>query len=190
MGDPRRNRKKFSSPGHPYQQARLESELIIVGKYGLRNKRELWRARTKIGNYRSQARSLLALETEERYAKEKLLITKLQKLGIISEGTETDDILGLDIEQYLKRRLQTLVLEKGFAGTIHQARQLITHRHIAINGRVMTSPGYIVPVKLEDSISYSVSSPFNQDDHPMKGSLSRESSIVEIPEEKKVVRRR
>ena len=62
MGDPSRNRKKFNSPGHPYQRTRLESELVLVGKYGLRNKRELWRARTKLGNYRAQARSLLALD--------------------------------------------------------------------------------------------------------------------------------
>ena len=76
MGDPGKNRKKFNSPGHPYQKARLENELIIIGKYGLRNKRELWRARTKLANYRSQARSLLGLELDIRVEREKLLINK------------------------------------------------------------------------------------------------------------------
>ena len=66
MGDPRRRRKKYNSPGHPYQKPRLESELVLVGRYGLRNKRELWKARTRMGNYRAQARSILALEAEER----------------------------------------------------------------------------------------------------------------------------
>jgi small subunit ribosomal protein S4 len=189
MGDPRTPKKKYNSPGHPYQKARLESELILVGKYGLRNKKELWKARTQLGKYRSQARSLLGLELEERVGKEKILIDKLRRLGLISVETETDDILALEVETVLKRRLQTLVLDKGFAGTIHQARQLIAHRHIAVNGRVMTAPGYIVPVNLEDQIEYSVTSPFNDESHSMNASLSRESTIVEIPEKKEFRRR-
>lgn len=186
MGDPKRSRKQYSSPGHPYDKARIESELIIIGKYGLRNKREIYRARTKLGNYRAQARSLLALEQEERIAKEAILIQKLSKLGIVGEDTTTDDVLGLEIERILKRRLQTLVLEKGYAGTIHQARQLIAHRHIAVDGRIMTSPSYLVPISLESSIGYANDSPFSDSAHPMYASLSRESTIVEIPEKKKI----
>ncbi|MHA2091064.1 MAG: 30S ribosomal protein S4 [Candidatus Kariarchaeaceae archaeon] len=190
MGDPKRSRKKFNSPGHPYQKERLEAELILVGKYGLRNKRELWRTRTKLGNFRKQARELLALEEEERKEQELILVGKLRKFGIIDEETHSDDILGLELETILKRRLQTLVLENGLAGTIHQARQLITHRHIMINGRIMTSPAYLVPVDLESTIEYARTSPFVAPDHPMNPSLSRQSSIVEIPVEKKGERRR
>ncbi|MHA2099939.1 MAG: 30S ribosomal protein S4 [Candidatus Kariarchaeaceae archaeon] len=189
MGDPRKGRKKFNSPGHPYQKARLESELILIGKYGLRNKKELWKARTQLGNYRSQARSLLGVELELRTAREQLLIDKLRKLGIVSVETETDDVLGLEVEAILTRRLQTLVLEKGLAGTIYQARQLITHRHIAVDGKVMTAPGYIVPVALEDLITYSNGSAFNDETHSMNASLSRESTIVVIPEKRVVGRR-
>lgn len=189
MGDPGKRRKQYKSPGHPYQKARLENELILVGKYGLRNKKELWKTRTQLGNYRSQARSLLGLELEERVVKEKLLIDKLSKLGFIAVETETDDILGLEVETVLRRRLQTLVLEKGLAGTIYQARQLITHRHIAVDGRVMTTPGYIVPVTLEENIAYASGSPFNDESHSMNASLSRESTIIEIPEKKVSFRR-
>ncbi len=188
MGDPKRLRKKYHSPGHPYEEARLTSELVIVGRYGLRNKRELWRARTKLGRYRALARSLLALDPEERERKERILVGKLVKLGIISEGATSDDILGLEVEAFLKRRLQTIVLEKGLAGTIHQARQLIVHRHIALNNQIITAPGYIVPKSEEDNISYAPSSPFNDPNHPLKQSLSRETGLVEIP--KKEVGRR
>lgn len=181
MGDPSKRRKKFTSPNHPYQKERIESELIIIGKYGLRNKRELWRAFTKLGNYRSQARSLLALDKEEREKREKILIDKLMKLGMVTEGITSDDILGLDVEIILNRRLQTLVLKKGLAGTIHQARQLIVHRHIAVNGRIMTVPGYIVSLENEDLISYAPNSPFNDENHPMSASLQREADIVELP---------
>ncbi|MHA2253425.1 MAG: 30S ribosomal protein S4 [Candidatus Kariarchaeaceae archaeon] len=181
MGDPKRRRKKFHSPGHPYQKARLESELVLVGKYGLRNKRELWRARTKLGNYRKQARSFLALEGEEKTVKEEVLLKNLQRLGIVGDETEADDILGLELENILRRRLQTRVLERGLAGSIHQARQLITHRHIMINGRIMTSPGYIVPLSMDEQIEYSPNSPFNAEDHPMSASLTRGAAILEIP---------
>ncbi|OLS22130.1 MAG: 30S ribosomal protein S4 [Candidatus Heimdallarchaeota archaeon LC_2] len=189
MGDPRKGRKKYTSPGHPYQKARLENELIIIGKYGLRNKKELWRARTKLANYRSQARSLLGLESDTRIEREKLLIDKLNRLGIISVETEIDDVLSLEVETILKRRLQTQVLEKGLAGTIYQARQLITHRHIMVQGRIMTSPSYIVPVASENDIAYASTSPFGDEAHTMNASLSRESTILEIPE-KKIMRRR
>lgn len=190
MGDPRKKRKQYTSPGHPYEKARLESELILVGKYGLRNKRELWRARTKLANFRAQTRSLLALEEEEREDKEKILNDKLTKLGIIAVNTETDEILGLDVERILKRRLQTRVFERGLAGTFHQARQIIAHRHITVNGRVMTSPGYLVPIALEDTVEYAKGSPFADETHAMASSLHRESSIVEITVEKDDRRRR
>lgn len=181
MGDPRRRRKKYNSPGHPYEKTRLEAELIIVGKYGLRNKRELWRARTNLGNYRKQTRSLLALDEEDRKSKEIILLNKLRKIGIINEESQTDDILALDVESILRRRLQTRVLEKGLAGTIHQARQLIVHRHIMINGRIMVSPSYLVPLNLDEKIEYSPESPFNSPEHAMNPSLSRGTSIIEIP---------
>ncbi len=167
MGDPKRSRKKYTTPGHPYQKARLESELVLMGKYGLRNKREIWRARTKLGTYRKQARELLALEPEEREIRGKVILDKLIKLGILSEGATTDDILALDVEDFLKRRLQTRVYELGFAKTIYQARQLITHRHIMYDGHIINVPGFLVPKHMEKTIQYAPHSPFNDPNHPM-----------------------
>ncbi|MCQ4335807.1 MAG: 30S ribosomal protein S4, partial [Sulfolobales archaeon] len=57
-------------------------------------------------------------------------------------------------------RLQTIVFKKGLARTIHQARQLIVHGHIAIGGRRVTSPGYIVKKSEEDLIDFYPTSPF------------------------------
>ena len=115
MGDPRKRRKQYNSPGHPYQKPRIEAELVLVGRYGLRNKRELWKARTLMGKFRAQARSILALQEEEREVQENLLISKLSRLGIVQEGTTSDEILGMEVEAILKRRLQTLVVENGLA---------------------------------------------------------------------------
>ena len=165
MGDPKKSRRKWEGPSHPWLKLNLEREQVLLGKYGLRNKKELWLAETVIRKFRHQARSLLALPPAERTAREKQLIQKLYKLGFIEkENATVDDILGLTVENYLERRLQTIVFKKGLARTIYQARQLIVHGHIAIGGRRVTSPGYIVSRDEENLIDYYPTSPFKQ--HP------------------------
>jgi len=165
MGDPKKSRRKWEGPGHPWLKLNLEREQVLLGKYGLRNKKELWLAETIIRKFRHQARSLLALPPAERTAREKQLVQKLYKLGFIDKENATiDDILGLTVENYLERRLQTIVFKKGLARTIYQARQLIVHGHIAIGGRRVTSPGYVVSRDEENLIDYYPTSPFKQ--HP------------------------
>lgn len=184
MGDPKRSRKKYHTPGHPYQKARLESELVLVGKYGLRNKREIWRARTKLGTYRKQARELLALDPEERQVRGKIIVDKLIKLGILNEGATTDDILALDVEDFLKRRLQTRVYELGLAKTVYQARQMIVHRHIMYDGHIINAPGFLVPKDKENTIQYTPDSPFSDPNHPM--AVVGHARVEEAPVEKEV----
>ncbi len=70
MGDPRRPRKAFSRPRRIWTSDQLSAELYIIGSYGLRNKRELWRAQTEVAGFRNQARALLALPAEERHEQE------------------------------------------------------------------------------------------------------------------------
>ncbi|WP_338599580.1 30S ribosomal protein S4 [Sulfolobus tengchongensis] len=161
MGDPRKSRKKWESPGHPWIKDRLSYEQELLGKYGLRNKREIWIAQSIIRKFRHQARSLLALPPAERAVREKQLVGKLLKIGLLKKETATvDDILSLTEQDLLERRLQTIVFKKGLANTIYQARQLIVHGHIAVNGKRVTSPGYIVSVDEENLIDYYVTSPF------------------------------
>ncbi|RLG74344.1 MAG: 30S ribosomal protein S4, partial [Thermoprotei archaeon] len=57
MGDPRKPRKKWIRPGHPWIRERLIEEMEIVGKYGLRNKRELWIAQTMLRKIRERAKA-------------------------------------------------------------------------------------------------------------------------------------
>ena len=168
MGDPKKTRKSYATPGHPYQQDRLESELILVGKYGLRNKRELWIARTKLGNFRSQARKLLGLQPDSpiRVKEEAGLLNRLDRLGLLSTGSDLDAVLALTVEKLLDRRLQTFVQRKGLAYTPHQARQMITHKHIIVGENAVTSPGYLVPKAEEELIDYSPRSVFKDEGHP------------------------
>jgi small subunit ribosomal protein S4 len=158
VGDPRSSRKRWEGPGHPWIKQRLETEMKIIGKYGLRNKKELWTAETLIRKIRHQARTLLALPEPQRSEVGKSLLDRLFKLGLVNKDASLDDILGLTSENVLERRLQTIVLKKGLANTIYQARQFISHGHISINGKRVTSPGYLISRDEEDKISYTVGS--------------------------------
>ena len=160
MGDPRKSRKKWSPPGHPWVKERLVEEMRLMGEYGLRNKREIWIAAALLRKFRHRARSLLALPPEVREKEEKALLARLYDIGLVDENATLDNVLSLTTEDLLKRRLQTIVYKKGLARTIYEARQLITHGHIAINGRRVTSPGYIVRREEEDLIDYAPTSPF------------------------------
>ncbi|MHB8566762.1 MAG: 30S ribosomal protein S4 [Nitrososphaerales archaeon] len=156
MGDPKKSRKRYTPPRNPWQSDQLSQELFLLGNYGLRNKRELWRAQTKLSNYRKQARQLLAASSIVRGREEPKLLTHLARLGLIQSGQSTlDDVLSLTVENVLERRLQTLVWKRGLAKTQYQARQLIVHGHVALNNRRVTIPSYIVSPNEEGTLKYS-----------------------------------
>ncbi|MGQ4892841.1 MAG: 30S ribosomal protein S4 [Candidatus Njordarchaeia archaeon] len=179
MGDPKKQRKKYRTPSHPWQKDRLDEELRLAGEYGLRNKREIWRLKTMLSHYRSRARKLLAIPAEQRKQKEDELIRQLYKLGVLEENATLDDVLNLTVEDFLKRRLQTVVYERGIAKTVHQARQMITHRHIIVNGRVVTAPSYLV--KRNDVIELHPRSPYIRLQKMVEEAL-KEGEMEEIPE--------
>ena len=144
--------------------------------FGLKNKKEIWKAETVIRGFRSRARRLFTEDT----GKEELF-SKLKKLGIFRGDITLDDVLGLKIENILERRLQTIVLRKGFAQTPQQARQLIVHRHITIGGQIVNIPGYIVTVSEEEIVEYSKTSPLDNKEHPLRA--KPEGEKIEIIEE-------
>ena len=144
MGDPKKQRKKHETPRHPWRKAQIEDELRLIGDYGLRNKRELWRYRTEISRIRGIARSLLAKTEEARSTTENELLSSLVELGILSEDATLDHVLDLDVTKLLDRRLQTVIARGGMAKSMHHARQLITHGHVSIGERSVSIPGYLV----------------------------------------------
>jgi len=171
MGDPRKQRKKYETTRFPWRTDTLEADLNKIGQYGLRNKKELWRHKTMISKYRGIARSLLGMPAEERRKLGKQLLDKLHRLGILPETAVLDDVLDLSLEDILERRLQTLVFRKGLAKSIHQARQLITHGHVAIEGKRVSSSSYLVPKEEEAKITYTPTSPLSNPNHPLRGSM-------------------
>ncbi len=159
MGDPRRIRKKYSTPPHPWQKDRIEEERKLLREYGLKNKRELWRATAILRNIRRQVRELLGRQDEMAERQKRMLLERLRRLSLADENTVLDDILSLTVRDVLERRLQTLVYRKGLAHTIKQARQFIVHGHISVGGRKVTAPSYLVLRDEEDTITFTEGSP-------------------------------
>ncbi len=147
----KKQKKKYSKPKRPYDKERIEREKKILHDYGLRRKHEIWRAEGILRNLRARARKLAARKNEKQ---EKLLLGRLQKLGLIKEAANLDDVLTLTTENILDRRLQTLVYKKGLANTLKQARQFIVHGHVALNGRKVTWPSMLIKSEDEKKINF------------------------------------
>jgi small subunit ribosomal protein S4 len=143
----KRKHKTYSKPKRPFDKVRLEEEAKIKKDFGLKNKREIWKADAKIKSMREKAKKLISAEPEEQ----QVLFDKLKKSGL--EVNSIADILSLETSDYLKRRLQTVLVAKKLTTTSKSARQLITHKKVLVGGRVVKSPSYIVPVELEDKLS-------------------------------------
>ncbi len=173
MGDPKKQRKKYETPRHPWRRDQLDVELRLMGEYGLRNKRELWRYKTMLSEMRGIARSLLAKSGSEREQAEQAFLTRLRRMGLAGEAASVDDTLDLDIRNLLERRLQTIVFRGGLAGSPSQARQMITHGHIAVGDHIVSVPGYLVSRADEDRVKYAAESALAKGDHPARKALSK-----------------
>ena len=154
MGDPRKLRNKYERPKKLWDVDRLAEEKALKAEYGLRSMKELWRSTAELKKFRREARRLLSVSEEDRRDDAKKILAKLAKLGVLKEGSVIDDVLSLEVKSVLERRLQTIVLRKGLAKTTAQSRQLITHGFIAIKGKKVTRPGYVVSLDDEASLSY------------------------------------
>ena len=171
MGKPKFSRKKYETPSHPWQEDRIKSENELIKKYGLKNKREIWKAETRLRKYRGQARELLAKigTTDSQSNKESnQLLMHLSRMNILPPNSTLDDVLALETESILSRRLQTLTYLKGLANTPDQARQLISHGHIAIGDKRVTIPSYLITREEESEIGYTKDSALNDLMHPAR----------------------
>ena len=184
MGDPRRQKKKYVTPKRPFDSERFEQELQLVGIYGLRNKRELWKHRTELSRYRRQARNLLAQPPSERAKEERQLLDRLIRLGILTKEPTLENVLDLTLEDVLERRLQTIVFRKGLACSVHHARQLVAHGHIVLGPARVTTPSRIITLDEEERIGYSAKSPLNDESHPARIAAAEIASrtAAEAPE--------
>lgn len=150
--------KVYQTPRRPFEKARLDHELRLVGEYGLKNKRELWTAKYTLAKIRKTARHLLTLPEEDprRCFEGNALLRKLVYYGILKrEDMKLDYVLYLKVNDILERRLQTQVFKKGLAKSIHHARCLITQRHISIRKQIVNVPSFMVRLDSQKYINQS-----------------------------------
>lgn len=155
--------KTYVTPRRPFEKERLDQELRLIGKYGLRNKREVWRVKYTLAKIRKAARELLTLDEKDpkRLFEGNALLRRLVRIGVLEEEQmKLDYVLGLRIDDFLERRLQTQVLKHALAKSIHHARVLIRQRHIRVRRQMVNIPSFIVRLDSEKHINFSLSSPY------------------------------
>ena len=160
MGKNYRNHSKTSvKPKRPFEKERLDSELLLIGKYGLKNKREVWRTQYLLTRIRKAARELLTLEPNDprRLFEGQALIDRMMRIGVLGKDEkELDYVLSLTTQKFMERRLQTIVNANKYSRSIHQARTLIFQKKVALNKgsryQIINIPSFIVRKENETKI--------------------------------------
>lgn len=179
MGDPKFARSKTQTPTHPWKQARIDEEHALKEKYGLKKiggMKEIWREKSALRRHRNQAMKLIGrVDTSEgHFAREKIdLINSLCRKGLLVEGASIDDVLQINVEHMLSRRLQSVVYYRGLAPSMRAARNMIVHGHISIGGQRMTVPGYHIKKDEEEILKYSSNSVYNDPNHPFRVEMEK-----------------
>jgi len=136
----RRQKKKYSRPRKPFDSERISEENVVVKQYGLKNKKEIWKAQAAVDKLRNIAKKLITAPKEEQDE----FILRLVNKGFLDSGSHMDDVLDLKKEDYLDRRLQTVVFKKNIGKSPKHARQMVTHRFITIGSKIVNVPSYVV----------------------------------------------
>jgi len=168
MGSPKKQRKKFSKPPHPWQKERILAEKELLKAYGLNRKYEIWKMNSILKNFTKQARNLITSENPQVEKERNQLLTKLFSLGLTGKDAKIEDVLSITLKDIMERRLQTLVYRKNLSSSIKQARQFIVHEHVSLGEKTISAPSFLVPVEEEGSIQFAQGSILTNTSHPIR----------------------
>lgn len=142
-----RKRNRYVKPRKLYEKGRILEENKLLKKYGLKNKKEIWKTTAKVSYFRKRAMALAKTSGEEQG----VFFNKLRNMGL--NAGSISDVLDLKVEDLLERRLSTIIAKNKLANSVKQARQMIVHKKILVKGKVIDSPSYIVPLSEENAIN-------------------------------------
>lgn len=188
MGDPRKTRRKYSTPGHPWQKERIDRENKLSEDYGLKNKKELWRHDSMLKQFKIQAKDLISRDDKQAEIEQKLFMLRLEKLNLLPADSKLEKVLELKLENILDRRLQTMLVKKGLARTLTQARQFVVHGHVTVNGNVVDIPSYLLNAAEESTIQFDPKSSLSDPEHPERQLKSKGSKANKEEEKKEEVK--
>jgi small subunit ribosomal protein S4 len=150
---PIRSKKIYNRPRKMFDKKIMKEEQALVKRYGLKNRREVWKAGFAIGKIRDIAKELISASDEDK----KKFVQQQKEKGFSVETIS--DVLALNVEDYLKRRLQSILVKKGLCTKPKQARQFITHKHVSINKNIINAPSHLTTAEEEQSISLDIALP-------------------------------
>ncbi|MFC1691360.1 30S ribosomal protein S4 [Nanoarchaeota archaeon] len=178
MGDPRKPKKKFSTPNHPWIKEKIEEDKVLLKEYGMKNKKELWKMASVAKHFAQRVKALNRVDTVQSEKEKKDLFERMKRLGLLGTDSQLEDALALTTKNVLERRLQSIVFRKGLARSVSQARQFIVHNHIKVGEKKINVPSYLVKVAEEVDVVFVPNSSLAFDEHP-------ERAVVEKKEKKK-----
>ena len=166
MGDPKKNRKKYQTPTTAWSKSRIEEEAVLVKEFGFKNKKEIWKVESLLRKFTRTARHLISAEGKQAEIETGHLLNKLVILGLIEPNSQLDKVLDINLNSLASRRLQSILCKRNLARTVKQARQFVTHRHVMVGNKVITSPSYLVSKQEEELIKFVDNSTLAKPDHP------------------------
>merc|ERR1712226_1782036 len=128
--------KTSKNPRRPFEREKLINELKLIGTYGLRCKREVWRTQLVLAKLRKAARILLTMDENDprRLFEGEALIRRMVRIGLLKDS------------------------ERRLASSVHHARVLIYQRHIAVGKQMVNIPSFVVRVSSEQHIKMAATS--------------------------------
>ncbi|MFC1648462.1 30S ribosomal protein S4 [Nanoarchaeota archaeon] len=183
MGDPRKIRRKYSGPRHPWEGARILEEKVLMKEYGLTNKQEIWKMGSQLTKFKDQVKKLTAMTGAQAEKEKAQMMNKLTSLGLLDQGATMDDVLDLNIKNILERRLQSIVFRSSMAKSMKQARQFVVHEHVTVNGKKINFPSYLV--KVGEQVAFAERSDLNDEMHPERAPPTPSKEKIEKKKEKK-----
>jgi small subunit ribosomal protein S4 len=112
----------------PVLTKKVSSRDTLPGQHGTESRKK-----------QSQYGIRLAEKQKVRY---NYALSERQFVKYVQDAKRSKELTGHALLQLLENRLDTCVYRAGFAPTILAARQLVSHKHILVNGKVLNIPSY------------------------------------------------
>jgi small subunit ribosomal protein S4 len=176
MGVIAKHRPKYISHKKRWDKQTILDEAVLTKDYAIRNKKEIRKAEYLLTKFKGIAKELNVSEELQNSAQAKNFIANLKAMGYLKPTAATlDEVLDIKLRDILERRLSNILYRHKLAKTPAQARQFIVHRHVEVSGTVVTSPGHLVSLEEEATLTFNNRSALSDEAHPERAGPQEET---------------